>query len=187
MTVQEVTVSGKQVVLTYAYLYESASFALEQAVQTNEGSFYNCLCSIVMNAFCLEAYLNHVGKERFSDWDERASPLDKLDRVARDANIAIDYGKRPFQSVRLTNKFRNSLAHGTTAILPISYSETSPAKRKVRDQKTQWEKTCTLRNAKRYLDDFEQVINLIHERYGLDWPPFGVLGTSFYVKQRKRR
>ncbi len=186
MFTEDVTVSGKQVVLTYAYLYEAASFTLEQAIASEEGGFYNCLCSIVMNAFCLEAYLNHIGKERFSNWDEWAKPLDKLELVAKGIGIEIDYGKRPFQSIRLTNKFRNSLAHGATSVLPFSYAEKASSKRKVKRPRTQWERTCTTQNAKRYLDDLKQVIKMIHERYKFEWPAFGMLGHSFYVKQLKR-
>lgn len=186
MNDQRVTVSGKQTVFTHAYLYEAADFTLEQAINSEEGDFYNCLCSIVMNAFCLEAYVNHVGMDRFPDWDEYASPLNKLERVAKAVDIEIDYGKRPFQSVKLTNKFRNSLAHGRTAVLPIAYTEKGPSKRKVKRPKTQWEKTCTKRNAKRYLEDLEKVIQMIHARYEFEWPAFGVLGHFFYVKQVKQ-
>ena len=183
MNDQCVTVSGKQIVLTYAYLYEAADFALEQAINSEEGSFYNCLCSIVMNAFCIEAYVNHVGMDRLSDWDEYASPLDKLERVAKEVGIEIDYGKRPIQSMRIANKFRNSLAHGTTGVLPVSYSEKGQSERKVKRPRTQWEKTCTKRNAKRYLEDLKEVIQLIHKRYEFEWPAFGVLAHGFYVKQ----
>lgn len=180
MNDQRVTVSGKHIVLTYAYLYEAADFALEQAINSEEGSFYNCLCSIVMNAFCLEAYVNHVGMDRFPDWDEHASPLDKLERVAKAVGIEIDYGKRPFQSIRITNKFRNRLAHGRTAVLLISYTERGPSNRKLKRPRTQWERTCTKRNAKRYLEDLKKVIQMIHKRYKFEWPAFGLLGHGFY-------
>jgi len=124
--------------------------------------------------------------DRFPDWDEYASPLDKLERVAKAVDIEIDWGKRPFQSISLTNKFRNSLAHGRTALLPIAYTEKGPRKRKPKRPRTHWETTCTKRNAKRYLEDLEEVIHMIHERYGFEWPAFGVLEHSFYVKQAKQ-
>ena len=177
--------SGKQTVLTYSYLYEASNFALEQAMNSEEGSFYNCLCSIVMNAFCLEAYVNHVGMDHFPNWDEWASPLDKLERVTSEVGIQVHYGKRPFRSIKEVNKFRNSLAHGRTAVTPISYTEETDSRRKVKRQKTKWEKVCTEANAKRFLNDLEEVIRSIHQQYGFEWPAFGVLGHSHYVKQVK--
>ena len=181
MNEQRVTVSGKYIVLTYAYLYDAASFALKQATNSEEGGFYHCLYSIVMNAFCLEAYLNHVGMDRFPDWDEYAAPLDKLERIAKAVGIEIDYGKRPFQSIRITNKFRNLLAHGRTDVLPISYTERGPSNRKLIRSRMQWERrTCTKRNAKRYLEDLAKVIQMIHKQYKFEWPAFGHLGHGFY-------
>lgn len=60
---QRTVVSGERTILTYAVLDEAADFALEQATTAEEGSFYNCFSSIVMSAFCLEAYVNHCWNE----------------------------------------------------------------------------------------------------------------------------
>ena len=176
-------VSGQTTVLTYNYLNEAATFALEQATASELGSFYNCLCSIVMSAFCLEAYINHVGMDRFQDWDDWASPLDKLERVAKELHVEIDFGKRPFQSIKNTNRFRNWMAHGRTDVLPISYTEKRPTRGKVRRAKTRWQSMCTVIKAKHFLEDSEKVVELIHERCGYEGPPFGMLELTYYVKR----
>lgn len=175
-------VSGETTILTFSYLNEAANLALEQAISKEEGSFYNSLCSIVMSAFCLEAYVNHVGMDRISDWDEFASPLDKLSRITESLGIETDYGKRPFQSIKLTNQFRNLSAHGRTEILPLSYTEKRPVRGKVQRAESRWERDCTIKNARKFLKDLEEVIEMI-QGYSDEGPPLGMLSHSQYVKR----
>ena len=177
------TVSGEQTILTYSYLNEAADFSLEQAIASEEGSFYNCLSSIVMSAFCLEAYVNHVGMDRFEDWDEWAPPLNKLRRVAEDLDITVHYGRKPFQSIKLTNQFRNWMAHGRTDVLQFSYTERRPSRGKVEHPGARWQEMCTEKNAKRFLEDLEEVVCLIHDRCGYEGPALGVLGYAIWVKR----
>ena len=185
MADHERTVTGEQTVLTYSYLDEAAALALDQAIASEEGSFYNCLCSIVMSAFCLEAYVNHVGMDRIEDWDERAPPLDKLRRVGESLDIPIHFGRKPFQSIKLTNQFRNWMAHGRTVTLPISYTETRPSRGKFEHSNANWQKMCSVQNAKRFLEDLEEVIGMIQERCGGEIPELGMLGHAIWVKRSK--
>ena len=183
MADQERTVTGVQTVLTYSYLNEAAAFALEQAIDSEEGRFYNCLCSIVMSAFCLEAYVNHVGMDRIEHWDEWAPPLDKLRRIAEDLDIKVNYGRKPFQSIKLANQFRNWMAHGRTVTLPFSYNEKSPSRGNVKRPKTKWENMCSVKKAQQLLDDLEEVVRLINDRCGYANPELGILTLNIYEKK----
>ena len=175
---RKVHVSGKRTILTYDLLHSAVDMALDQAESTTEGSFYNCLFSIVMNAFCLEAYLNHIGSGRFSDWDSTLSPLDKLKRITEEVGIKIDYGKRPFQSIKLVNQFRNELAHGKTEELNFSYQETFKPENKVKYPIASWEAKCNIKKAKQYRDDLESVVGHIQSFYRPGSPTFGIQGFS---------
>jgi len=166
---------GEKTIYTHAYLHHAAGWALEQAKNSEEGAILNCMCSIVMTAFCIEAYLNYVGINCINDWDEMASPLDKLKVVTREANINVDYGKRPFQSIKIANKFRNQMAHGKTTKLSDSYIQKLRAKSKYKMLTTWWESKCTVGCAQQLLDDLEKVMELIADSYNLDIPPFGLL------------
>ena len=177
-----VKVEGERTLYIHAYLYEASDFALEQAQQTEEGSFYNCLYSIIMAAFYVEAYLNYVGREHFDEWDEKATPLDKLKAVAREIGIEVNNGRKPFQSIRLVNKFRNCLAHGHIAKLSNSYIRTKSCIRKLSADSellTWWESVCTINSASRYLRDIEEVVHMIANGYHLEVPPHGLLHLEF--------
>ncbi len=62
--------STERTIYTYNYLHQAADWSLEQAHKNEEGRFYNCMSSIILSAFCIEAYLNHVGQEILPYWDE---------------------------------------------------------------------------------------------------------------------
>jgi hypothetical protein len=168
-------VESEKTLYTHSYLHHAADFALEQAINQEDGSFLNCLCSIVMTAFCIEAYVNHVGMERLDDWNDRAAVLTKLRVVAENIGVKVDYGRRPFQSMRLANKFRNQMAHGKTVKLSKSFIQKLGTKSKAKELTAWWEKLCTVDYARQFLDDLEKVMTMIAEGYDLDIPPFGLL------------
>ena len=111
-------VSGERNIYTYNYLYSAAEWALEQAENTQEGNFYNYMISIILSAFCIEAYLNHVGGLVLSYWDDEIkkglSIQNKLKIVCSHINFVPDFSQRPFQSFTQIMKFRNLLAHAET-------------------------------------------------------------------------
>jgi hypothetical protein len=178
-----VVVSGNFTVVTYNYLYAAADFALRQAVAKDDGCFYNCLYSIVMSAFCLEAYVNHIGMKHFPDWDEWAPTLDKLKRVAEAKGIEIDYRRRPFSGIKSANRLRNQLAHGRTKVVKVSYTEKLPARSTPERTKAPWQKKCTKTHAKLCLDDLKEVVTTIHEKYERGKIPLGVFGHGAFTKE----
>ena len=173
----KVSVSSTRKVFTFAYLYEGARFALEQAKAAAKGSFYNCMSSIILSAFCFEAYLNHIGAERIPYWnaiEKKLSPEEKLALLAHELDLKIDSSRRPFQTLNSIMRFRNSLAHGKTAHLSAKGVQLLAEDERVKYPEADWEKECTVKTAKKYLADTEDMINHIQARIGQDEYPYAV-------------
>ena len=172
----------KRVTYTYKYLLDSALFFIDQAKQLegeDESKLYYYMSSILSSAFCIEAYLNHVGKELFPFWDdlEKLNTRGKLQLIAHHENVDIplDFNRAPDQSLDTLRKFRNSIVHAQT--------EEHSTKRHVGERTPSlmpfWEKKCTHEDARRLLDDVQHIILKIHDKIDGNGSPFdGKLAIS---------
>ena len=114
---RKVKVKSNTTVHSFAYLRAAGWRALEEAKQSEKGRFYKCMISQLFSALCLEAYLNHMGNERFPFWEEidrKLGPKEKLEIISCEIGYKINYGERPFQTFRTIFKLRNQLVHGKT-------------------------------------------------------------------------
>ncbi len=66
---RKVNVQASKTIYTYSYLYFASLEALVQAQNTEVGSFYTCMTAELFSAFCLEAYLNHLGNQKLPFWE----------------------------------------------------------------------------------------------------------------------
>jgi len=176
---RRVTVQSSRTIYTYVYLYHGAHQAIEQAEASNEGSFYNCMSAIILCAFCIEAYLNHIGSETFVYWDslERLKPREKLDVLkGHFGRLSCDVSRRPFQSFTIIFKFRNLIAHGKTEILSAEDIQELAEGERPKQSETEWEMLCTIVNAKRLLEDTKGMITEINKTLGRGDYPFGTFG-----------
>ncbi len=176
-------VSAERSIYTHAYLYSAAEWALEQGEGTEEGRLYNCMSSIILSAFCIEAYLNHIGNELIPYWDNEIkkglSIQNKLKIIIYHVNLAPDFSRRPFQSFSQIVKFRNLMAHAETEKISEKRKQILKNGERVKYPETWWEKHCTLSSAKRWLADTEAIITSIHKAIGKDdIPPLGMLGIG---------
>lgn len=179
-------VTGRRTVLTYSYLYHSAYYSYEEGIEKErnggEGSFYNFLNVIILLAFTIEAYLNHCGEDLIDYWDciDRISTLDKLRVISEIKDIDFDTSKRPYQTIKKMINLRNTLAHGKTKNITgiIKYNSINEVSRKV--PMLDWEKHCTEKSAKRFLNDTESVIKKIHSSIYKKEFPFFSLGHGIY-------
>ncbi|MEE9202147.1 MAG: hypothetical protein V3U31_02995 [Dehalococcoidia bacterium] len=183
MRKKKISVSSERSVHTHVYLYSAATWAWDQAEGTEEGRFYNCMSSIILSAFCIEAYLNHIGSELLPYWDDDIkkglSIQSKLKIVCCHVNLVPDFSRRPFQSFKAIVKFRNLLAHAVTE--KVSEKSTQPVRDEMRVKypETWWEKQSNLLVAKRWLSDTESIINAIHNATGKSgMPPLGMLSMG---------
>ena len=171
-------------VYTYNYLHMAAWSALEQAEVIEEGRFYNFMSSIILSAFCIEAYLNHIGSILLPYWDEDIkkgiSINNKLKIICHHLNLVPDYSRPPFQSFRHIIKYRNLLAHAITEKISDQGIQIVSDGERIVEPKTWWERHTNLRIAKRWLDHTESMITEIHKVAEKDDIPFGILSTGGY-------
>ncbi len=182
---RKLLVSSERSVRTYVYLHSAADWAFEQAEGTEEGRFYNCMSSIMLSAFCIEAYLNHIGSELLSYWDEEVkkdlSVQNKLKIICHHLNLSPDYSCPPFQSFRHIFKYRNLLAHAITEKVSTQETQIVRDGERAKYPVTWWEEHTNLKTAKRWTADTESMITKIHNAAGKGDIPFGIpsIGSSF--------
>jgi hypothetical protein len=127
------------------------------------------LSSIILTAFCLEAFLNHVGPTVLSSLDrlERVSWRAKLDLLCELLKVDIpNENERPLKTISTLFRFRNTLAHGRTVMLEPAEKRLDPEEvdaylqqRLLRD----WEKLIEDASfARRAREDVEAVVMAIH-------------------------
>ena len=112
----KVKVTRKREILTYSELWHASQCVLSAGQQNPKGCSWQFLSSVMLTAFALEAYLNHVGPRVLQCWDglEKLSPLGKLDLLCEILGVVFPKDKRPRNTLNELIKFRNSLAHGQT-------------------------------------------------------------------------
>ena len=166
-------VSKSRQVNTYYELWRVSLWTMQQAEKKVEGSYYQIVASLIYTAFTLEAYLNHIGKQIFSCWDdlEGLSPRKKLNVIAEKLGIEKDDGKRPFQTLKELFDFRNDVAHGKTILLrteeEIRIVDSTLDDYMHEPLEAEWVKYCSLDNTKRAREDIEKIMKRLHEASGI--------------------
>ena len=182
MVKRKLSVSSERSVYTYAYLYIAADWALEQAEGTEEGRFYNCMSSIILSAFCIEAYLNHIGSKPLPYWDDEVkkdlSIQNKLKIICHHLNLVLDFSRRPFQSFKQIMKFRNLVAHATSEKISDQETQIIRDGEQVKYPETFWEKHSNLQITKQWLADTKSIITTIHKAAGEGNIPFAMLSIG---------
>ena len=175
MAKQRAKVSGERQVYTYSELLHASRVMLHKLTESQGGSLYDVMASLVFTAFALEAYLNHVGSHLFECWKalERLPPLEKMSLLSEKLGIKQHSGRRPYQTVRELFRFRNVLAHGKSEVVKskdqIRFVDDTLGGYMQKHLKTWGEKYCTQSNAKRALKDIETIIQEFHQHAGI--PP----------------
>src|SRR3546814_10061549 len=126
--------------------------------------------ALLLLAFTVEAYLNHLGEKIIPFWNEIDSirVLDKLTVICKQIGIAPNMSCRPFQTLAPLFKFRNSVAHGQTKILTESKQVSPGHAPSDAGLLSTWEEYCTLQNAERASDDVTAVMEALHEKSGIE-------------------
>ena len=121
MSKVKTVISGES--FTYEILWSCCQRQLKLAKTEEDGKMYFLLTSMSMAYFTYEAYLNHalhkvapdiyqVERTYFVDPDYFGTP-GKLKKLCELASLDFpDASKRPFQSIKLLQKLRDSVAHG---------------------------------------------------------------------------
>ncbi len=184
MSKRRLSVSAERTIYTYSYLHSAALQGIEQAENSEEGAFYNCMSSVVLSAFCIEAYLNHVACRLLPYWDDEVERTlnvhSKLKIISDRVDVELDFSRRPFQSFNEVMKFRNLLAHGKTTTIEKRDNQRMWDGKRISYPDAWWEEHSTLEFAKRWRHDIEAIIEKIHQSAGLGTSAFGIhsIGTA---------
>lgn len=190
-----VSVEGSRTIYTYAYLYEAARQSLMQAKSTEAGQSYNCMSTIVFCAFTLEAYFNHLGKQKLSSWtkiERKLGPKEKLALLLDIIDHTVDDSRKPFQTLIEIFKFRDALAHGKTEDVQFKSPQKMEEEGLPRDPQLFWESFCNIVNAERCVEDTASIVTELHKFAGKPHVPLGlskkvVMYREFSALHSRRR
>ena len=114
-------------------------------------------------AFTFEAYLNHVGAEEITFWEEidRISYIAKLKVIESHLKLKNDHGKAPFQFIRELFSLRNMLAHGRTIDIDLSYETDHESDDFAMWRIHEWEK-LTIDKVSKYSGSVEKATGIIN-------------------------
>ena len=168
----KIKISKQRDVRTYAEMWHTSRVLLQKGLDEPKGCNHQFMASLVFTAFTFEAYLNQIGKKIFSCWKsiEKLSPKDKLNVIAEKIELEVDYGKRPWQTIKDLFRFRNDIAHGKSEKITekIAIANNDFADSKINEfSRTKWEKYCTKENAIRAREDVEIMVEELHKVAGI--------------------
>ncbi|PNG53307.1 MULTISPECIES: hypothetical protein [unclassified Variovorax] len=177
-------VRGRQTTNTFVYMNIGAKHMLEQAEQPQDGQLYTLTSSLVFSAFTLEAYLNHLGALKHSNWDEierRYGKRRKYEMLAQEAGLQIDFNRRPYRTLVELFAFRDRMAHGRTVTEDVSVliDVTAPRLPQITND-SDWQALATIENARAAIEDVEALVRELHSGSGYPRNPFASAGGGFY-------
>lgn len=169
---------------TFVDLFHGSNILLEKSIKTKEGSYFTTMGSLLLTAFAFEAYLNHLGKEKISFWEEiEKTSIDNKYKILR-KEFSITVNNQPYQTFKDLFKFRNSIAHGRSQILKEKKMISATDDILKHEPKTSTEEFCTEKNAIRAREDIELLITELNIESGLGSYPFtsGLSTNSITLK-----
>ncbi len=163
---------GTRDVYTFNVLFNGSNHTLRLAQEREEGRFYYCMFSMLSAAFAVEAYLNHLGQDRFGEkeWEriERGmNPESKLRVLAKLINYNLDFGRRPCQTFPEMFNYRNLIVHAETESLTFEEGQVYDSIDGPTEPETKWEQKTTLETAERFYEDAMELVRQLHEAAGL--------------------
>ncbi|MDP1713724.1 MAG: hypothetical protein Q8L41_03180 [Anaerolineales bacterium] len=168
---RKVKVKTATTVYTFAYLRAAGWRALEEAKKNEKGRFYQCMISQLFSAFCLEAYLNHIGKEKLPYWEKierKLGPKEKLEIISHEIGLKINYGKRPFQGFDAIFKLRNLLAHGKTEHTNKVNDQLLEEGEEPAISQANWQKNINIETATKFSEDSKEILEILNSKARFD-------------------
>lgn len=175
--------SGQQTVATYSILFKCAERSLRAAQEDERGSFYEILNCLVMSAFTVEAYINHLGAILAEDFGrfEKKKVWDKYKKLRRFTSLSSGGIPETYPVVAKLLDFRNLMAHGKTEsngfdldvpelVLPLP-TET---------QVIGWRAYVTRATAEEVVESVKLLVTELHKAAGEGESPFSTTVTGMY-------
>ena len=171
-------VKSEKTLYTFAYLRNASYMLFKLGKSTASGRAHMYLASMLLSAFSMEAYLNHLGSETIPYWatlERRLGPGEKLDVLTKHLLPSIDPAKKPFHTFSVLFRFRNALVHGRTEYLTAESTQFLSEDAIPRLPETKWEKMISQPMAERFLADTKSMIQILqaaaHLEPGLLYTP----------------
>ncbi|RPI71772.1 MAG: hypothetical protein EHM45_23100 [Desulfobacteraceae bacterium] len=187
----KIRIYGEKDVRPAAYNRSAAGYFLELAEKQQEGQFFSVEASIVFSAFTHEAFLNSLGPKIRKDWQEfdRVRPAEKLYAICETLKYEPNKGARPYQTLNGLFWFRNFIAHGREEKV-MANGELLSSRERSEDFDTieaDWEKYCSLVNARNAYEDVRIIAEDLCERAGVKrfvQFPFGTIASGVYQVEK---
>lgn len=185
MAAKLTSVRAKRTIIMHAYLYSAARHAIRAAEENETGRTFSIMHCLAFSAFTIEAHLNYVGEKKVKNWtaiERKLRVAEKLELVCATIGLSLAKGGKLYNSFKRIFRFRNLIAHGRSESVKhkwIANEDTDPRKQ----PETEWEKLCTLKTAKRYLNEAEELVRTLHQAAGFTDDPFGSLGHGTSVEE----
>lgn len=183
---------GSQTTNTYVYLFAGARRALENAGLTEEGQFYEVLNCLVLSAFTVEAYLNHLVDH--ADEFEISLPGQlsgaSVWKKFRALSKALGLGDRglddSYPEVATLLNFRNTMAHGRTQTIPVDeWVDAEERPPTPQHAYPDWQTYAVFQNAKAAVEKVESLVEALHLAAGQGKFPFLSLGSGFFAFRKE--
>lgn len=176
--------SGEITFNTFCYMYTGAKQMFKQANECEQGKLYYIISSITYCAFTLEAYFNHLGNERNSEWhaiERKISKIEKFKLFCNSLGIEFDLSKRPYKTMVDVFSYRDKMAHGKTTTDVINESVEGD----VDDLNSfavgpDWFLYSTIENAEVAIFDTKNIVTELHKAAGITIDPFLVASSGIY-------
>lgn len=170
MTKVETVVSGES--YTYEILWSCCQRQIDLAERMTNGKMYYWLTSMSMAYFTYEAYLNHALHKVAPDiyQQERTYFLDpnyygtpgKLKKLTELASLEFpDVSRRPYQSIKILQKLRDSVAHGKPD--PFEVVVKHRAGENPTAIPSSFEKIVSEKNAKNSIADLKEFVRWLND------------------------
>lgn len=133
------------------------------------------LSALILGAFSVEAYSNHVGETLFPNWKKMGkgkSLREKIIILMDKVGVQLKVDEKPFLTVCQLITWRNSVAHGHSFKskanpLSVSHEEYQKMFRKMESESAEWERFLNDADLGEIKKDLEEVMRKIFNASGL--------------------
>lgn len=178
---RKILVNIERTIRPYDEFYNLTYYSLQEAERTEEGRFYNSLITMVFCAFSLEAYLNHLGEQKVSNWYSIERSLNysqKLKLIADTTKNKIDMREKPYCFMNSIFDYRKLIVHGKTSRLT---KKQSIIPNTIPDMPLAfWEKMTTLQKARDFRIHTKDIIESLSKNIEDNEIPLGTPSDAMW-------
>ena len=180
-------VKGEATSISFVYMWMGACHMLRLAKDSQDGQLYTCLSCMILTAFMLESYFNHLGQLHYADWEEGERKLPKAKKFrkfAEAAGLKLKMDARPYSSLIRLFAFRDAMAHARTLKGEIDLEVEEGESLAKSLPGPEWQQMITVENAEELLTDALAIIRELHKAMGHSDDPFAIGGGGIYLASR---